>query len=51
MKTLIRKLLDVLGIAGFIFVLGYLYREQIAGTFLGDIWEACNRLLFGWLGV
>ena len=50
MKSIIRRLLDALGIFGFIFVLGYLYRQQISGTFLGDIWESVNRLLFGWIG-
>ena len=50
MKSLIRRLLDALGIFAFLFILGYLYREQLHGTFLGDMWESVYRLLFGWIG-
>ena len=50
MKSIIKRLLDALGIFSFIFVLGYIYRQQISGTFLGDIWESVNQLLFGWIG-
>ena len=50
MKSLIRRLLDALGIFGFVFFVGFLYREQISGTIIGDVWESIYRLLFGWIG-
>ena len=50
MKSLFRRLLDALGIFGFVYLLGFLYREQISGTIIGDVWESIYRLLFGWIG-
>ena len=50
MPSLIRRLLDALGIFGFVYILGFLYREQISGTFIGDAWESIHQLLFGWVG-
>lgn len=50
MTSLIRRLLDALGIFAFIFLVGFLYREEIRGTFLGDMWESIYQWLFGWIG-
>ena len=50
MTSLIRRLLDALGIFGFVYLLGFLYREQISGTIIGDVWESVHHLLFGWVG-
>lgn len=39
MNKLIRRLIDIVGIVGFVLLLTYLYRDYLAGTFIGDMWE------------